>query len=69
MLSMRGFTTVCIIIQLESSLKLKENTFGLALKNLKWMKKWQEEAGDNQLFIRQQWKYITISRVPSEESS
>jgi hypothetical protein len=33
------------------------------------MKKWQEEAGDNQFFIRQQWKYITISRVPSEETS
>jgi hypothetical protein len=31
------------------------------------MKKWQEEAGDNQFFIRQQWKYITISRVSSEE--
>jgi hypothetical protein len=28
-----------------------------------WMKKWQEEAGNNQSFTRQQWKYITISRV------
>jgi hypothetical protein len=29
----------------------------------------EEEVGDNQFFIRQQWKYITISRVSSEETS
>jgi hypothetical protein len=45
------------------SLTLRRKTkLDLLLKS-QWMKKWQEEAGDNQFFTRQQWKYITISRV------
>jgi hypothetical protein len=60
---MRGFSIACIIIQPESALNFKEKKkLGLLLKS-QWMKKWQEGAGDNQFFTRQQWKYITISRV------
>jgi hypothetical protein len=33
MLSMTGFTTVCIIVQLESSLYFKEKNYGHALLN------------------------------------
>jgi hypothetical protein len=43
-----GFIPVCIIIQLESSPYFKEKIYGFSLLNLKWMKKWQEEARDNQ---------------------
>jgi hypothetical protein len=45
---MRGFIPVCIIIQPKSALYFKDKIYGFSLLNLKWMKKWQEEAGDNQ---------------------
>jgi hypothetical protein len=45
---MRGFIPVCIIIQPESLFTSRRKINGLALLFLKWMKKWKEEAGDNQ---------------------
>jgi hypothetical protein len=58
-----GFSTICIIIQPESTLNFKEKKKIDFLLKSQWMKKWQEEVGDSQLFTRQQWKYIIISRV------
>jgi hypothetical protein len=49
---MRGFIPVCIIIQLESALYFKEKIYGFSLLSLKWMKKWQEEVGDNQFLYK-----------------
>ena len=52
MLSMRGFTTVCIIVQLGSTFNFKEKIYGLSLLTLKWMKKWKAEAGGNRFLYK-----------------
>jgi len=49
---MRGFIHVCIIIQPKYALHFKEKIYGFYLLNLKWMKKWQVEAGDNQFLYK-----------------
>jgi hypothetical protein len=59
MLSMRGFISVCIIIQPESTLTPRNKVNGPALLSLKWMKKWKEEAGYNQSLYKTAVKHIT----------
>jgi hypothetical protein len=54
---------VCIINQPGFSLNLQRERLTCLLLSSQWMKKWQEEAGNNQFLARQQWKNVTISRA------
>jgi hypothetical protein len=64
---MRGFTTVCIIVQLGSALNFKEKIYGLALLNSQMDEKRRKQKWKitQKILSRQQWKQITNSRVLS----
>jgi hypothetical protein len=60
---MRGFIPVCIIIQPESALISRRKIDGFAPLFLNGRRNGEKKWEITNIFTRQQWKYIIISRV------